>query len=194
MTEVPWKIDPEEWELTPVRSDSIQRGEYFLKTKTSKKVWLCESNRGSCRHNWESSYVDCYNKTYYLITGTKQTEEEKSTMNNKLYQVNGSETYANHIATNSQGLYVLEVKGTGEILTKDKSDLTEVFPYTVCVKYNDNGTLCHFLSKEGEVQKGDILYDLQTLGFARVKELDTKSEKATKDISGHFSRVMMEKL
>jgi hypothetical protein len=98
----------------------------------------------------------------------------------------GKETFATHLATNSSNQYVLELKGSGEIIVKDPSELTEVVPYTISVEVNRS--LVSYVSKPGQVQKGDIL--LHTGGsnggisLAVVKAVDTKDRAAAKKFPG----------
>jgi hypothetical protein len=92
----------------------------------------------------------------------------------------GKETFATHLATNSSNQYVLELKGSGEII------VTEVVPYTISVEVNRS--LVSYVSKPGQVQKGDIL--LHTGGsnggisLAVVKAVDTKDRAAAKKFPG----------
>ena len=94
---------------------------------------------------------------------------------------NEQEVYGTKLAVNSAGQYVLEVKGTNQIITKDVDELVEVLPYTFMAKIGN--TECHFTGTAGSLKKGDII--IQSInGIATkiwtVKELDTKNKTAKK--------------
>lgn len=121
-----------------------------------------------------------------IIETQKETE-----MKNKLYQVIGTEIYGTLLATNSSGNYVLEVKGgSGELITRPKSEVEEVFPYTVAVNFfNDSGALgkeYQYLSKKGDVEVNDLLVINTPHGVSLVlvTKLDTKSSAATVELVG----------
>jgi hypothetical protein len=88
------------------------------------------------------------------------------------------------LATNSAGKYVLEMKGSGDVLTFEKSEVEEVKPYTVGVRFELNGIEYHYLSRKGDVEKGDVLFVSGSGSYAFVTSVDTKSDKATKELTG----------
>ena len=108
------------------------------------------------------------------------------TKTNTLYQVKDTDRFGTYLATNSKGQWVLEMKDTSKPEVFDPSNVEEVLPYTVGVKFltNTNNTTYHYTSKEGEVNKGDIVFVDRTSGFARVTGVDTKSKSATKPLTG----------
>lgn len=103
----------------------------------------------------------------------------------KLYQTK-EETprFGTLLATNSAGLYVMEMKGTGEVLTFAKADVEEVKPYTVRIKFQDSTTEYDYLSRKGDVEKGDMVIVDGSGSFAKVVAVDTKSDRATKELVG----------
>lgn len=116
-----------------------------------------------------------------------ETQTEETQMSEELYQIKETEKYGKKIAVNSQGKIVLEIKGTGEVVAVDKTEIEEVFPYTFEVKFFGNSNVYAFLGKEGQVEKGDIL--IYTSGpyednICQVVATDTKSRKATKEFKG----------
>ena len=114
-----------------------------------------------------------------------QTKEEPNMTNTtKLYQIIGTETYGTHIATNSKGAYVLEMKGDGSVVTKTKGQLEEVVPYTVSLKYLSGGNSSEYayFSQENVVKVGDLV--LVGSGMAMITAVNTRSTKATKDLVG----------
>jgi hypothetical protein len=159
---------------------------YFRPAGSSPLV--VTNSKWSCFGKYIVQYLDknvantCNAKQ--LVEAIRETEEE-SQMEKTLYQVIGTETYATHLATNSAGKYVLEVKGTGEVITKDKSEIEEVVPYTVGIRF-DSSTIYSYFAKEGQFKVGDLLLAKgDELGnLAKVASIDTKSKKATKYFEG----------
>jgi hypothetical protein len=116
-------------------------------------------------------------------------QSEKTEKMKTLYSYideSGKEVFATHLATNSNNQYVLEKKGTGEVIVKDPEELTEVVPYTISVEVMRG--VQSYISKPGQVKKGDTL--LHTGGsnggitLAVVKDVDTKDRSATKKFPG----------
>ena len=107
-----------------------------------------------------------------LYTWNDQSKIATSTQNNPVY--------GTKLAMNSAGEYVLEVKGTGEIVTMDPQLLTEVIPYTFMAK--SGSTEKHFIGTEGKVSVNDTLIQTSTatLKIWVVKETDTKNKNAVK--------------
>jgi hypothetical protein len=115
----------------------------------------------------------------------EETTNAKENDMAKLFQTK-EETprFGTMLATNSAGKYVLEMKGSGDVLTFEKSEVEEVKPYTVGVRFELNGTEYHYLSRKGDVEKGDVLFVSGSSSFAFVTSVDTKSDKATKELTG----------
>jgi hypothetical protein len=122
--------------------------------------------------------------------------------NEVLYSfVDGDNTvYATKCGMNSSGELILEVKGTGQIVTKSKEDVEEVFPFTFGVKFNNTGKEYHFmLANNKRVKVGDVLlrddymsFDGHMLSIAIVTSVDTKNRQATKEFGGY--KLVTEKL
>lgn len=124
----------------------------------------------------------------------KYDGESKMTTNaNKLYtwkliNVDGTDVdlYGHYLATNSQGEWVMEVKGSGVIMAVAKDKVQEVLPYTIGVRFNNNGTTYHYLADKGKFTEGFYLVkDTSSSGWqiARVVDVDTKFSKATVEFS-----------
>lgn len=111
---------------------------------------------------------------------------EETTDMIKLYQTKEDPPrFGTLLATNSAGLSVLEMKGTGEVLTFRPDAIEVVHPYTVDVVFLDGGNGPYsFLSQKGDVKVGDLLVLDGYESVARVKRVDTKSPKATKHLKG----------
>jgi hypothetical protein len=153
----------------------------FRLTYIPDTPWYRDKYKGQYLHNGKPASAE------YIKLHEESTES--LTKMKTLYSFldeNGKETFATHLATNSSNQYVLELKGSGEILVKDPSELTEVVPYTISVEVNRS--LVSYVSKPGQVQKGDIL--LHTGGcnggisLAVVKAVDTKDRAAAKKFPG----------
>jgi hypothetical protein len=116
---------------------------------------------------------------------SEETTNAKENDMAKLFQTK-EETprFGTMLATNSAGKYVLEMKGSGDVLTFEKSEVEEVKPYTVGVRFELNGIEYHYLSRKGDVEKGDILFVSGSGSYAFVTSVDTKSDKATKELTG----------
>lgn len=113
------------------------------------------------------------------------TTTEGNTTMSKLFQTKESTPrFGTLLATNSAGKYVIEMKGTGEVLTFDKGDVEEVKPYTVRIKFQDSSNEYDYLSRKGDVEKGDMIIVDGNGHIAKVTAVDTKSDRATKELSG----------
>lgn len=118
-------------------------------------------------------------------------EEGEKDMTNQLYEFEheGNTHYGYHLATNSQGLWVMEVKSSGATVAVDKSIVKEVIPYTVDIVFFDSGvgesSRWSYTAKEGDWSVDDIIVikPNSNTTFARVVAVDTKSKKATKDLA-----------
>jgi uncharacterized protein YodC (DUF2158 family) len=115
-------------------------------------------------------------------------QKGKAMSTNTLYQFSGDTAattyFGTHIGTNSQGHWIMEVKGTGQILAVDKKDVEEVLPYSIGVRFNNNGTTYHYLAEKDKFDVGFYLVkDGSDSGWqiARVVSIDTKSKRATTD-------------
>jgi len=125
-----------------------------------------------------------------LANCTHHQPEQEDIMS-KLYQTTTEPVrFGTFLATNSEGLIVLEMKGEGgkvEAFEKDK--LEEVKPYTVrCAHITErngsgNSTLRNYETVKGLVAKGDFI--LRENGdILRVTALDTKAEKTCGTLKG----------
>ncbi len=98
-----------------------------------------------------------------------------------LYQTTSLPTrFGVKIATNSRGKYVLEMKdGRGGVEVFEPHLLEKVVPFTVdlepLVKHNNRQGNIHLVAKPDQVEKDDILLELNTGEIWRVVQLDTKN-------------------
>jgi len=110
----------------------------------------------------------------------------ETTMTKTLFQTNEDKPrVGTKIGLNREGKVVFEISGTGEIVFFESADLTEVVPYTVDIKFvtDRNSSKYSYISKEGEVDKGDIIL-VDGNDMARVVGVDTKSKMAIKELKG----------
>lgn len=82
--------------------------------------------------------------------------------------------FGTKLAVNTSGKYVLEMKGSGEVLVFDKNDVEEVRPYTVQATYPGSGKTGSFVAVKGSVDKGDLII-LSNGTLIKITALDTKS-------------------
>jgi hypothetical protein len=158
-------------------------GEVYYRENGTKPFKLLEVHEFG---SYEAQYLNLTYPTYdvkqYLIEAEIE-EEENEMANNKLYQVKDQELYGVHIATNSEGKIVLEMKGTNEVKAYSKDQLEEVMPYTVGVKFSVGGQNYHFETDKGSVSVGDLIVRMDGSyegSFGEVVSVDTKSKQATK--------------
>jgi len=111
-------------------------------------------------------------------------EKEEDKMNT-LYQIkqDGKEVFGHYLATNSSGQWVMEVRGTGDVVTADKNSVDEVLPYTIGVKFPTGSTVYNYFAEKDKFEKGFYLLRNPDLALVEVVALDTKSKLATKDFS-----------
>lgn len=107
------------------------------------------------------------------MSNPTQQQKEADTMT--LYQTK-EETprFGTKLAVNTSGKYVLEMKGSGEVLVFDKNDVEEVRPYTVQATYPGSGKTGSFVAVKGSVDKGDLII-LSNGTLIKITALDTKS-------------------
>lgn len=96
----------------------------------------------------------------------------------------GDTGFGVRIGTNSKNEYIIEVKGTNEILVLHPSVLTEVLPYTFSVQHGTK--VLHYIGSPDSVAPGDVL--IWTTGntpqLVVVLEVDTKEKSATQRFKG----------
>lgn len=92
------------------------------------------------------------------------------------------------IGTNSSGLNVVEFCVGGFVTTLTKStQISKVMPHTVDVKFitgTNNHTTYSYLNPEKNLSVNDIVNIEGTRGYAIVTGVDTKNNKATREIKG----------
>lgn len=115
-----------------------------------------------------------------------ETKKENTMTEKKLYQINtplDAVKYGHKLAVNSAGKWVMEVKGTGEVITCDKNDIEEVMPYTVSVQFETGKQIYSYLGNKDQLELNAFYLFDSPVGrcIAQVVKLDTKSPTATKE-------------
>ncbi len=134
------------------------------------------------------TYINHRHQDAFVHFTKDDNQKEKTMSTNTLYQFFGDTAatayFGTHIGTNSQGHWIMEVKGTGQILAVDKKDVEEVLPYSLGVKFlNGNGTVYNYLADKGKYDLGFYLMKdkMGETVIVQVVSLDTKSKIATVD-------------
>lgn len=143
--------------------------------------------------HYENSLDDHYVERWELLSKqhSEVPEPQGETIMTTLYQTNEKKPrFGTKLATNSEGKVVLEIKGTGEVEAFKPEDITEVVPYTVSVEFLEGSNSYNrsqnysYITTEGAVSTGDIIFVEPSGNMARVTKVNTKSRKATKELKG----------
>lgn len=121
----------------------------------------------------------------------QQPENKGQTMADKtLYEIKTTSgtIFGHKLAVNSQGMWVMEIKGTGNVVAVDKETVSKVVPYTIGVKYTEGGTVYHYIASADDGWKADdfaicLPYGAGGYQLARIVAVDTKSDKATAEFN-----------
>lgn len=127
----------------------------------------------------------------YFASNDEYTQAKAMENMMKLYQfqIDNADHYGHYLATDSNGNWVMEVKGSGAIVAIPKKDVQEVLPFTIGVKFGDSGKTYHYLAEAGKVDLGFYIvnsnYEQNGSGYVitQVVALDTKSASATKEFA-----------
>jgi hypothetical protein len=139
-------------------------------------------------------YIDSNNYVsgYFYDFKPYEPEEDNTMSKQQLFTWtdDSGQHYGTLLATNSNGDYVIEEKKTGNIVTKDKSAVEEVLPYTFSAKCGISTNEKHFIGTD-TIKKGDILIQNSTMKYWTVTAVDTKNKNATKFVG---RRIVTEKI
>ena len=145
------------------------------------------SNKDHDSYTCQLKYESCTiisNRVHTLHKAIK-TDKKENDMNN-LYEftMNDKQLFGTKIAVNSAGLWVMEVKGSGDVVTVDKDKVEEVIPHTIGVRFLGNGPTYHYFAPKGKFNKGFYLFSNQNgANLVEVSALDTKSKQATREFT-----------
>jgi hypothetical protein len=164
-------------------------GEYNIRVDTINGTKLT----GRYVHSGARCPMRCHSH-FRLIIKTNVEQTKDTTMTTKLYEVttDGVTKYATKLATNSEGLWVLEESGTSLIFTAKAVDCQKVMPHTVSIKFvtsesrQENTNNYNYFAKKGSVNVGDFIFAQGSSGLAIVTGVDTKSEMASKELTGYI--------
>lgn len=116
-----------------------------------------------------------------------QTEAKENNMT-QLYEYtnNGTTVFGTRLAVNSEGKWVMESKGSGDVFVAAAKDLKKIMPYTIGVKFGQNEQTYSCLAEKGKYEKGQVFLVTSPQGnyqFAVIADVDTESDKATKEFA-----------
>ena len=123
----------------------------------------------------------------YVYQTTEQANQTKENTMTKLYEINtnGVSTYGAKLAVNSSGDWVMELKGTGAVVSVPKENVKEVLPYSVEVEFTQGKAGQHsYLARKEDWAVGDLVIIQDTSGVARVIKVNSASRSASKWITG----------
>ena len=166
-----------------------KEGELWCKYEGGSPFRVINPHRNLCSIEYLHSRLQFYDQEIKAtwVPYEPQTEEKEETMTNKLYEItiNEETKFGTKLAVNSSGEWVMEIKGTGEVLAVKEDQCQKVVPYSVAIVFLDNkGKKFHYLADKGEFEVGDLLIGGNFTSLAQVKEVDTKNEVATKRFEG----------
>jgi hypothetical protein len=157
-----------------------------LKTGTSPMVVIYKTHKDyiSCKY-LNSGHVLEFRNIKDFVMYEEETTQGKDTMTLYQFTVNADTKYGTYLATNSQGMFVIEEKGSGVIYTVNKDVVEEVMPYTIDVVFlgSAGDTVYGYLAEANKYNVGEVYLLKAPLGHSLVAvvKVDTKSKKATKD-------------
>jgi len=193
------KYTSEEREELPfIRATELKAGDVFIRPKGHSPIECLSARVTPCGRFVRIEYRYVNSRKYIgnipMSSSMKYTNEtmvrivnSKGTENmTKLYQTTKESTprFGTLLAFNSAGQAVLEMKGSGEVLTFEPKDIEVVRPYTVDVRFAGDTMNYSYLSKPGAVKVGDVVLMDSGAKMVFVKAIDTKSDKATKVLRG----------
>jgi hypothetical protein len=168
-----------------------KNGDYDIRIESISGAGIHQQVKGRYLHSRTTVSVR-HHSHFSLIMAKDNTQHTKDNpMTTKLYEVttDGVTKYATKLATNSEGLWVLEESGTNLIFTAKAVDCQKVMPHTVSIKFvtgGNNETNYNYFAKKGSVTVGDFVFVVTTSGLAVVTGVDTKSEQACKELVGYI--------
>jgi len=154
-----------------------------------------------CMGLWPN--VTGYNKPLAKLTITEfddETEESEKEMAMKtgvLYKhttSDGLEVFCSYLATDSTGRIVIEVKGTGAVVSVAADTLEEVVPYTVSIFWIAAQGADSYIVANKDVLKTGMMITHPTYGIGIVKTINTRSGTKTNLDLKQISLVLTEPL
>jgi hypothetical protein len=137
-----------------------------------------------CKKITGKGHFNSYESDLVIVNEDEVSMEKTKTLYSLILD-DGSTGYGVHVGTNSENKYLLEVKGTGNIVVRSKSEIEEILPYTISLSIN--GSDVHYISEPGKLNKGDyVIYNLngKNIEVAKVSGVDTKNKTARSKFKG----------
>lgn len=132
-----------------------------------------------------SRWKSCGVPYHYFKFPNSPKEDHMST----IYQTQDGR-YGTLLTKDSQGRFILEIKGTDVVAPFDPATLQEVIPHTVQIRFEAGGTH-HYEIAEGKLKEGDAV--IMGLNFGRVLKVNTRN-KTPRQIDGPLARVLTEEI
>ena len=162
--------------------NEVTVGDLITKVNGNKPIRLIEIHG---KHIY-GEYVDSGNTVYEYYSHFKPYENKEETIMSKQQLFTWTDDNGQHygilLATNSSGLYVIEEKQTGNIVTMSPDEVEEVIPWTFSASF-DGLKEKHFTGPD-TVKKGDVLLQIDSRSskskFWVVTDVNTKNKIATK--------------
>jgi uncharacterized Zn finger protein len=156
---------------------SFKPGDICISKKGTKPFRVtagtCGYTYGCYLHNNRSCEFYFENVMLY-DESTMSTNTNMNTLYS--FTVEGLLRYGHQLAVNSAGLCVMEEKPGGTIHTLEKSQLTEVVPYTVGMREMNSSNTINVLATEGVYTKNDMIIHSGKIYI--VTNLNTKAKSA----------------
>lgn len=184
-------------------SSSVNRLDYTVRPfrlRTGKQPLVAMAQCMSCKavqgmyqsgyYKWAKPntierYTGMSNGDMKEISDTVFGKKEEETMKT-LYEIKEGDVvkFGHKLAVNSSGQWVMEVKGTNEVIVTDTANVTEVLPYTIGVKYLGADKVYHFFARQGDYEVGDLVWSAYYDKPMHVTAVGTKSRVANKWLIG----------
>lgn len=118
-------------------------------------------------------------KDFDTDSNKTETFKESEHMYDSLYEFeyNGKTTYGTFLTVNSRGEAVIEVKGSGEVISISQDLIKEVVPLTASVTFWGQKQQYTYMIKEGQVKEGQIIVMESPSGPAIVTVQSVKQTK-----------------
>tara|TARA_R110000765_G_scaffold414740_1_gene515409 strand:- start:296 stop:850 length:555 start_codon:yes stop_codon:yes gene_type:complete len=171
-------------ELVIIRQEDMVEGNtYYVGQGTRPFIFIGFTGRGECAAQYPESTRDLRVRPYFY----EQANQTKENTMTKLYEINtnGVSTYGAKLAVNSSGDWVMELKGTGAVVSVPKENVKEVLPYSVEVEFTQGKAgLYSYLARKEDWVAGDLVIIPNTSGVARVIKVNSASRSASRWITG----------
>ena len=143
---------------------------------------------------WEKSGKRSYSEYvngYRLATEAERNKQGAKDMT-ALYEVkvNGETKIATKLMEKSKTSWIMEIKGSGDVIVVDASDVQEIVKYTIEVRYGEGKTV-HYEATAGQYKVDEVYLMGNTLQIARIVKLDSKSKTASTEFKP-FAKLVVE--